>query len=190
MFTKKIKYFLLIENIKDIDLKNIKIRNKFSIIYRNNNKIDNLNELSKFRRQCRVKAIKFYVANNNSLAFSLNSDGIYLSAFNKNLNVLSFKKVNFEIIGSAHNLREIALKKKQGCSFILLSKLFTVDYNKKAPCLGILKFNNFYKISRNLIPLGGIKSENLNSLKNVFGEGFAILSEVKKKPANIINRLF
>ena len=47
MFTKKIRYFLLIESIKDIDLKNIKIRNKFSIIYRNNNKIDNLNELSR-----------------------------------------------------------------------------------------------------------------------------------------------
>ena len=42
MFTKKNKYFLLIENIKDIDLKNIKIRNKFSIIYRNNKKIDDL----------------------------------------------------------------------------------------------------------------------------------------------------
>ena len=98
MFSKKIKYFLLIESIKDIDLKNIKIRNKFSIIYRYNNKIDNLNDLSKFRRQCRLKGIKFYVANNHSLAFSLNSDGIYLSSFNKNLNVLSFRKANFEII--------------------------------------------------------------------------------------------
>jgi hypothetical protein len=35
MFTHKKKYFLLIESIKDINLKNIKIRNKFSIIYRN-----------------------------------------------------------------------------------------------------------------------------------------------------------
>ena len=190
MFTKKIRYFLLIESIKDIDLKNIKIRNKFSIIYRNNNKIDNLNDLSKFRRKCRLKAIKFYVANNHSLALSLNSDGIYLSSFNKNLNVLSFKKMNFEIIGSAHNFREITLKKRQGCSFILLSKLFTVDYDKKSPYLGILKFNNFSKISKNLIPLGGIKYENLNNLKNVFCKGFAILSEIKKKPANIINRLF
>ena len=191
MFTKKIRYFLLIESIKDIDLKNIKIRNKFSIIYRNNNKIDNLYDLSKFRRKCRLKSIKFYVANNHNLAFSLNSDGIYLSSFNKNLNVLSFKKkANFEIIGSAHNFREITFKKKQGCSFILLSKLFTVDYDKKAPCLGVIKFNNFAKISKNLIPLGGIKSENLNNLKNVFCKGFAILSEIKKKPANIINRLF
>ena len=45
MFTKKNKYFLFIENIKDIDLKNIKIRNKFSIIYRTNKNIDNLNDL-------------------------------------------------------------------------------------------------------------------------------------------------
>jgi hypothetical protein len=32
--------------------------------------------------------------------------------------------------------------------------------------------------------------ENLNNLKNVFSEGFALLSEIKKKPAKIINRLF
>ena len=190
MITKKFKYFLLIESIKDIDLKNIKIRNKFSIIYRNHNKIDNLNDLSNFRRQCRLKAIKFYIANNNALAVSLNSDGIYLSSFNKKLNVLSYKKTKYEIIGSAHNFKEISLKKKQGCSFIFLSKLFTVDYDKKAPFLGVIKFNNFLKISRNLIPLGGIKPENLNNLRNISCKGFAILSEVKKKPANIINRLF
>ena len=44
MFINKNKYFLLIETIKDIDLKNIKIRNKFSIIYRNKSKIDNLKD--------------------------------------------------------------------------------------------------------------------------------------------------
>ena len=190
MITKKFKYFLLIESIKDIDLKNIKIRNKFSIIYRNHNKTDNLNDLSKFRRQCKLKAIKFYIANNNTLAVTLNSDGIYLSSFNKKLNVLSYKKANYEIIGSAHNFKEISLKKKQGCSFIFLSKLFTVDYDKKAPFLGVIRFNNILKFSKNLIPLGGIKPENLNNLRNISCEGFAILSEVKKKPANIINRLF
>ena len=190
MFTKKKKYFLLIENIRDIDLKNIKIRNKFSIIYRNNKKIDNLNNLHKFRQICKIKGIKFYVANNNALAVSLNSDGIYLSSHNKNLNSLNYKKLNFEIIGPAHNLKEILLKIKQGCAFILLSKLFMVEYDKKAPYLGVLKFNNFSKISKNLIPLGGIKKGNLNQLKNVYCVGFALLSEVKKKPAKIFSRLF
>jgi len=91
MFTKKNNYFLLIESTKDIDLKNIKIRNKFSIIYRNNKRIDALNELLNFRRQCKLKAIKFYVANNNSLAVSLNSYGIYLSSFNKSFDSLIYK---------------------------------------------------------------------------------------------------
>ena len=190
MFIVKNKYFLLIESIKDIDLKNIKIRNKFSIIYRNNEKIDKINDLFDFRQKCKSKAIKFYIANNLKLAISINSDGIYLSSYNKNLKYLNYKKINFRIIGSAHNFKEISYKIKQGCSSILLSKLFMVNYDKKAPYLGVIRFNTFLKVSNNLIPLGGIKRDNLNKLKNVFSEGFALFSEVKKKPANIINRLF
>ena len=186
----KNKYFLIIESIKDIDLKNIKIRNKFYIIYRNKKKIDKLEDLLLFRQKCKLKAVKFFVANNIKLAFLLNSDGIYLSSSNKDLRFLNFRKLNFEIIGSAHNFKEISLKVKQGCKSILLSKLFLVDYDKNAPFLGVVKFNNLTKISKQLVPLGGIKSHNLNQLKDVVGEGFAILSEIKKKPAKIINRLF
>ena len=190
MFIIKNKYFLIIENIKDINLKNIKIRNKFFIIYRNNKKIDSLSDLFRFRRICKSKAIKFYMANDIKLAILLNSDGIYLSSYNKGLKFLNYRKLNFEIIGSAHNLKEISEKTRQGCSSILLSKLFLVDYSKDSQYLGILKFNSFSKISKKLIPLGGIKSHNLNHLRNVSCDGFALLSEIKKKPANIINRLF
>mgnify|MGYP007000423473 len=73
---------------------------------------------------------------------------------NKSLKPLSLKKPNFNLIGSAHNLQEIAIKKKQGCNTILFSKLFLVNYNKMAPYLGVIKFNNFLKIYKNLIPLG------------------------------------
>ena len=55
MFILKNKYFLIIESIRDIDLKNIKKRNKFFIIYRNNNKIDKLDNLLDFRRKCKKK---------------------------------------------------------------------------------------------------------------------------------------
>ncbi len=189
MFIIKNKYFLIIESIKDIDLKNIKKKNKFSIIYRNNVDVKRKFELLRFRKECKAKSIKFYVANNISLALYLNSDGVYLSASNRSFKVLLFKK-NLEIIGSAHNIREIELKKKQGCNFILFSKLFLVSYDKNAPFLGIVKFNNFLKINKKLIPLGGINSNNLNSLNLVNSAGFALMSEVKKKPANIINRLF
>ena len=190
MFIIKNKYFLIIESIKDLNLENIKIRNKFLIIYRNNKKIDKLDELFRFRQKCKLKAIKFFIANNIKLAVILKSDGIYLSSFNKDLKFLSYKKSNFEIIGSAHCFREISIKNKQGCNFILLSKLFLVDYDKKASFLGVSRFNTVSKIHKNIIPLGGIKEQNLNQLKNVFSEGLAVLSEIKKKPAKIINRLF
>ena len=86
----------------------------------------------------------------------------------------------FDLIGSAHNQKEISMKIRQGCSLILLSKLFLVNYDKKAPYLGVVKFNSNLIINKNLIPLGGININKLNSLRNVNSEGFALLSEVKK----------
>ena len=47
MFVLQNKYFLLIESIKDLDIENIKLINKYIVIYRNTNKIENLNELFK-----------------------------------------------------------------------------------------------------------------------------------------------
>jgi thiamine-phosphate pyrophosphorylase len=142
-----------------------------------------------FRRNCKAKAIKFYVSNDINLAISLKSDGIYLSSHNKNLRILNYKKLNFKIIGSAHNQKEISVKVKQGCETILLSKLFLVDYDKRSSFLGVIKFNFLSKISTKIVPLGGIKTTNLNQLNSIFSEGFALLSEVKKKPAKIFSRL-
>ena len=190
MIVCKNKYFLIIESIKDIDLKNIKKRNKFFIIYRNKSKNENITDLLTFRKYCKLKAIKFYVANNVKLSILLNSDGMYLSAYNRSMKALSLKKSHFKIIGSAHNIKEISMKMKQGCSFILFSKLFYVDYDYKAPYTEIIKFNNFLKINKNLIPLGGINTNNLNKLNIVNCHGFALLSEIKKKPVKILNRLF
>ena len=68
---------------------------------------------------------------------------------------------------------------------------FTVDYDKNSPILGLIKFNKYTQYSkRKLIPLGGIKLTNLGRLKFINSEGFAVLSEIKKKPVKIINRLF
>ena len=191
MFAFKKKYFLIIESIKDLNLRNIKIHKKFNIIYRNFKKLENIDDIKKFRKQCKLKQIKFFIANNTKLAITLNADGLYVSAFNKDLKSLHYKKSNFSIIGSAHNMKEIKLKILQGCNHILLSKLFKVDYDDKAPHLGIIKFNIFCnKISKNFVALGGIKIEKLNYLKDINCKSIAILSELKKKPANIVNRLF
>ena len=189
MFSLKKKYFLIIENIKDINLKNIKKRNKFFIIYRNQKNTEKKDDLVRFRIKCKLKSIDFYVANNLKLANLLRSDGIYLSAYNKSFKQLSIKKSNFNVIGSAHTQKEIYMKTNQGCKYIIFSKLFLVNYDKNAKTLGIIKFNNLLKENNNLVPLGGININNLNKLNIINSKGFAIMSEIKKKPT-IIRRLF
>ncbi len=181
MFILKKKYFFIIESIKDIELKNIKNFGKFSIIYRN--KIpENINKLKKFRLECKSKKIPLHVANNINLMKEVKADGLYISAHNKKLNLRNFKK-DFDIIGGAHNIKEINIKKFQGCSEILLSRLFKTSYKYKKGFMGIVKFNLFSKLTRtSLTPLGGINLKNLNKLKNVDCENIAVSSLIIDKP--------
>ena len=97
-------------------------------------------------------------------------------------------KLNKKILGSAHNFKEISEKRKQGCSYIILSKLFSVDYAPSEKFYGVVRFNLIGN-QKNLIPLGGIKLTNLNKIKLIMSEGIAMMSEIKKKPA-ISSRLF
>ena len=163
MFAFKNKYFLIIESIKDIDIKNIKLFNKYIIIYRNNSKIGNINDLIKFRQHCKSKKIDFFVSNNIKLTSQVKADGLYISAYNTNLSLVRLKKSNYKIIGSAHNIKELNIKILQGCSNIIYSRLFEVSHPFKKGYLGVIRFNLFNQlISKNLVPLGGIKLTNLN----------------------------
>ena len=189
MFILKDRYFLIIESIEDINLKSIKTNRKFCIIYRNSKYQEDLRDLFVFRKKCKTKRISFFIANNLYLARILKCDGVYISASNKSFKPLNLKNFRMEIIGSAHNIKEIDAKKKQGCEYIIVSKLFKVDYDLNSNFLGINKFNNLLKNNKRIIPLGGIKLNNLNKLRIINSKGLAIMSEIKKKPA-ISSRLF
>ena len=191
MFAFKKKYFLIIESTKDINLKNKKKANKINIIYRSEKKIENIPELLKFRRICREKRVNFFISNNIKLALQLKADGIYISAYNRDLRLKRFKNFNYKIIGSAHNLKELNIKILQGCSEIFFSRLFKTSYSNKPSFYGIVKYNLIaLKLQKaELVPLGGIRLSNLNKLRDIKCKAFAILSEAKKKPA-IISRLF
>ena len=109
--------------INKFDTNNIDKQDKqTTIIYRNYSaKTIDRALILKIKRYCKRKSIKFYLSNNIKLAIKLNLDGAYIPAFNKSLKHLaySFKK-KFEIIGSAHNLKEIRMKeiqKTQNCAF-------------------------------------------------------------------------
>ena len=186
MFIIKNTYYFYIENTQDINFKKINKNKKINIIYRDNGRTESPEKIKKFRYACKLKGFKFYISNNIKLLKYCRGDGLYLSSYNKK-NHLNSK---FNLIGSAHNFKEINQKFKQGCKTIILSRLFKTTYTNKKSFLGILKFNLLIKhYPINLIPLGGIRSNNLLKLNLVNGLGFALFSEIKKKPA-ISNRLF
>ena len=109
------------------------------------------------------KSIKFYLSNDIKLANKLNLDGAYIPSFNKNTKHLAFSyKRNFNIVGSAHNLKEIKIKEKQKVNRIFLSSLFKKNKN----FLGLNKFKLLSKLtSKKIVVLGGISKENLKKLK-------------------------
>ena len=184
MFIKKEAYYFYTNNTKNINLNLIKKNINIIIIYRNNSKTESTNDIIKFRKSCKMYGFKFYVANNYNLAKKTKSDGLYISAYNNK------RYYNIKTIGSAHNIKEINQKINQNCKTVILSKLFNVNYKIKKNILGVVRFNlisRYFKIS--ILPLGGINSDNLLKLNLINSKGFALLSEIKKKPA-ITSRLF
>ena len=64
-------------------------------------------------------------------------------------------------MGSAHNIKEIKLKERQGADVIFLSSIFKINKNY----LGINKFNLLSNLtSKQVIALGGISKNNLKKL--------------------------
>jgi thiamine-phosphate pyrophosphorylase len=174
-FLPKIYYFIDHFNIDEIK----KTNNKIALIYRNYEQNSDENLILKIKKFCKTNNRKFYISNNLKLAKKFNLDGIYIPSFNKDLNFRHFKKNNFHILGSAHNLKEIKIKEKQGVQCIFLSPIFKMKKYKQN--LDILKFNNITKITnKKMIALGGINLKNYKRLKLVNTYGFASISFFKK----------
>ncbi len=167
-----IKYYF----INNFDTNTInKQDNKTIIIYRNysSKKIDE-KLILKIRNYCKTKLLKFFISNEIKLAIKLNLDGVYIPSFNKNYNHLSYSyKKNFEIIGSAHNLKEIKIKELQRVRKIFLSSLFKKNNNY----LGINKFKLLSSLTeKKIVALGGISNNNLKKLKLLNNPDFAGIS--------------
>ena len=162
--------------ISNFDTNNIDQQNKQTIIiYRNysSKKIDKT-KILKFKSYCKKKGLKFYLSNNVKLAVKLKLDGAYIPSFNKKFDHLSYYyKKNFEIIGSAHNLKEIRLKELQKVNKIFLSSLFKKNKN----FLGINRFRHLSNLTKkNIVVLGGVSKKNVKLLKLVNCKEFAGIS--------------
>ena len=164
-------YFISKYETKNID----KLDKQTIVIYRNyNSKVANKETIIKLKKYCKKKQINFYLSNNIKLAIKLNLDGAYIPSFNKSKNHLAFSLKNkFNIIGSAHNIKEIRIKEKQGVSEIFLSSIFKKNKNY----LGIYKFKLLRKLTeKKIIALGGISKNNLKKLNLINNKDFAGIS--------------
>jgi len=104
-----------------------KLNKKISIIYRNYKKKIDISEIEKIAIFCKKNKIKFYLSNHPNLAFKMRLDGVYLPSFNLSLNVKKYKNFKkFEILGSAHNIKEFQKKKPK-----VLSIFFYLLYLKQ-----------------------------------------------------------
>jgi len=150
-----------------------------AVIFRNYQKKHSRDDILKIKKFCKSNKKKFFLANDIKLAAKLNLDGVYVPSFNNSLSIKKYNlKKNFLIIGSAHNLKEIRIKEKQGVKLIFLSPLFkTKDYKKS---LGIIRFNLLSRLcKKKIIALGGINKNNLKKLKIANAYGFSGISYFK-----------
>ena len=83
------------------------------------------------------------LSNNVKLALKLKLNGAYISAHNKDYRFNSYKfRKNFKLIGSAHNIIEVNIKKAQKIDEIFISPIF--KYKNKSP-LGIHRIKYFFE---------------------------------------------
>ena len=162
--------------INKFDTNNIdKIDNQTIIIYRNySSKAYDTDLILKIKKYCKKKSIKFYLSNNVRLAIKLDLDGAYIPSFNQSFNHLSYAyNKKFDIIGSAHNLKEIRTKEIQKVNKIFLSSLFKNNKN----FLGLNRFKILSNLTKKkIVVLGGISSKKIKLLKLLNNTEFAGIS--------------
>lgn len=173
----KIYYFINEINLTDLS----KLGKNIHIIYRNYQKKITHDDLLFLKKINKNTKKEIFIANDIKLALKYKFNGIYIPSFNKKLNYLSSFSIpkNFKIIGSAHSLKEVKIKKKQGCREIFLSPLFPIA--KKTNYLNIYNFNKL-TIDNGLkyIALGGINQKNYKKIALTKSFGFAGISWIKK----------
>ncbi len=151
--------------IDTLDTNNLQKQDKdTTIIYRNYNSSNiNIDKLIKLRNFLKKKGNKILLANNFKLALKLRLDGVYLPSFNKDFNHLAYSTfLNFVVVGSAHNLKEIKIKELQKVQNIFISSIFKKNKNY----LGLDKFKILSKYTKKkVVALGGISKKNIKKIK-------------------------
>tara|TARA_B100000963_G_scaffold19978_1_gene15110 strand:+ start:1080 stop:1625 length:546 start_codon:yes stop_codon:yes gene_type:complete len=167
--------------INTLDTNNLQKQDRETIIiFRNYSSSSiNIDKLIKLKNFLRKRGNKFFLANDFKLALKLRLDGVYIPSFNKNFNHLAYSTfLNFAIVGSAHNLKEIKVKELQQVQNIFLSSIFKKNKNY----LGLNKFKILDKYTKKeVVALGGISKKNIKQIKLTNASSIAGISYFNKK---------
>jgi len=177
MHYNKFQFFTYVDSLNQENIVNL--NKKVHIIFRNYKKKFENHELVNFVNFCKKKSHRIYLSNDIRKAKNLGFDGVYIPSFNRlPLNYNIGIKNDFTILGSAHSISELLIKKKQKIDIIFISPLFKNKKNKSN--LGVIKFSIISKyFKKKVIALGGINKKNKNMLKLLNINGYAAISYFK-----------
>ena len=182
MNNKFLIYYIFIEALNEIIIKNILIlkNKKYRLNIITSEK--SAHQISKFARMYRIK---FYVIDNVKSAIKTSAAGVFLSSKNKSLSNNLINISRLKVIGSAHSQIEYYEKKKQNCETIMLSPVF---YNKKYSLnkiLGTIKFN-LITLNWNckVCALGGIKLNNFRKINLTRARSISFMSLINNRDLN------
>jgi thiamine-phosphate pyrophosphorylase len=180
-YSNEIKeYFFFVNNIDNLIIKKINQFKKKSIIYAPDNGEIDLVKIIHIKNVCKKNQIPCYIMDNFKLANRLNIDGVTINSKNKKVFPKTGYKLNFKIIGIAHNQLEYCQKVKQNCNSVMLSPIFYNPKFKIDEILGPIKFR-LKKLNWNLpvIALAGVNFKNLKKVKLSGSSSVAIKSGLK-----------
>jgi len=172
-------YYIFIEELNEIIIKNILIlkNKKYRLNIITSDK--NIYQISKFSKLSRIP---FYVIDNIKSAIKNYASGVFLSSKNKSLSNNLINIAGLKVIGSAHSQIEYYVKKMQNCEIIMLSPIF---FNKKYSLnkiLGPVKFN-LIALNWNckVCALGGIKLNNLKMIDLTKAKAVSFMSLINSE---------
>jgi thiamine monophosphate synthase len=182
MKNKSLIYYIFIEELNEIIIKNILIlkNKKYRLNIITSDK--NVHQISQFAK---ISRIPFYVIDNIKSAIKNYASGVFLSSKNKGLsnNLTHLAKLN--VIGSAHSQLEYYIKKKQNCRTIMLSPIFFNKKYSRNKILGPIKFNLIsLNWSCKICALGGIKFNNLKMINLTKVKAISFMSLINSDDLN------
>ncbi|MAI06079.1 MAG: hypothetical protein CBC47_02940 [Alphaproteobacteria bacterium TMED87] len=143
----------------------------WGILMRNYNVPDRKELICEAAKICKTRGIFFIIANDLSLALSLNASGLHLSEYyssNKVLSPVFLHSKRLHITTSAHSFYKFTLARRYKFDAVFLSPILKTQTHPEQNGLGIYRFIALCKKNPvKTFALGGVRLNNYNRLINL-----------------------